>query len=167
MKQAHRDPRTALEIRRLAYRATRNASARYVLHDALLETLPVYEDVVASAEYVARSFERSDKHGQDQGKRLVVFNRKKFAEHWRKPWKSLREEEHYLGLVGPLNVHWKRMPPRGTPQDYILDRINQFFTVKLPQCGVPLSDRWNSRDAVITYVSRHGRWKELEEPTTP
>ena len=50
-----RDPRSFLELRRLAGVAQRNAEARAVLHDALLETLPSYEKAIAEAD--ARSVE--------------------------------------------------------------------------------------------------------------
>lgn len=166
MKQIHRDLRSPLEIRRLAYQATRNEAARYVLHDALLESVPAYANMIAYAERVARSFER--RHISELGKQLVVFNRKKFAENWRRPWESLGEEELYLSLAGPLNVQWKKSPAQGTSQSYILDRINQFFIVRPSSMfGGPPSERWDPRDTLITYVTRRGRWKELEEPTAP
>lgn len=45
-----RDPRTLLELRRLAYRVPRDPTARYVLADALLETAPaVFERLIESA----------------------------------------------------------------------------------------------------------------------
>lgn len=45
-----RDPRSLLELRRLAYRAKRIPGMRDVLHDALLESFPnVYEEAIRRA----------------------------------------------------------------------------------------------------------------------
>lgn len=44
-----RDPRSFLEIRRLAARAQRSEEAREVLHDALLESLPAYAKAIEKA----------------------------------------------------------------------------------------------------------------------
>lgn len=49
-----RDPRSLLELRRFAYRAAREPAARYVLHDALLETIPAYHEEIATAERLAK-----------------------------------------------------------------------------------------------------------------
>ena len=57
-RRVRRDPRSLLELRRLAYRAQRSDAAREVLHDALLETFPVYERYLTDALERATSDER-------------------------------------------------------------------------------------------------------------
>ena len=48
--KAYRDSRSLLELRRLAYRAPRDPGSRYVLQDALLETVPeAFEYYIAYA----------------------------------------------------------------------------------------------------------------------
>ena len=64
-RRARRDPRSLLELRRLAYRAQRSDAAREVLHDALLETFPVYE------QYLTDALERATSDGQPY---VVVFS---------------------------------------------------------------------------------------------
>ena len=50
-RRAHRDPRSRLELRRLAYRVPREENARLVLVDALYETYPrVFHDAIERAE---------------------------------------------------------------------------------------------------------------------
>ena len=64
-RRVRRDPRSLLELRRLAYRAQRSDAAREVLHDALLETFPVYE------QYLTDALERATSDGQPY---VVVFS---------------------------------------------------------------------------------------------
>ena len=53
-RRARRDPRSLLEVRRLAYRAARSSEAREVLHDVLLETFPGrYMGAISDAERYA------------------------------------------------------------------------------------------------------------------
>lgn len=58
-RSSHRDPRSLLELRRLAYRAQRSPEAREVLHDALLETMPgSYEFAIQETDRLATSSRR-------------------------------------------------------------------------------------------------------------
>ena len=51
-----RDPRSLLELRRLAYRVPRNEDARLVLIDALYETYPkMFDEMIETARYHAFS----------------------------------------------------------------------------------------------------------------
>lgn len=55
MRHSHRDPRSLMELRRLALRARRYPEQTFVLHDALLETFPYeYESRIDFAELLSR-----------------------------------------------------------------------------------------------------------------
>ena len=60
-RRARRDPRSLLELRRLALRVRRNPDAREVLHDALLETFPrEYEAWIRAAQQRAKKFKNDE-----------------------------------------------------------------------------------------------------------
>jgi len=65
MRRAHaRDPRSILELRRLAYKAKRTPGMREVLHDALLETFPAeYEEAIQ------RAYQEAESHRE----KFIVF----------------------------------------------------------------------------------------------
>jgi len=55
-RRVKRDPRSLLELRRMAYKARRSIGMREVLHDALLETFPVeYEEAIRHAHQEAKT----------------------------------------------------------------------------------------------------------------
>lgn len=59
-----RDPRSLLELRRLAHKAKRSPGMREVLHDALLETFPVqYENII----------QRAQRESLRGGEKFVIF----------------------------------------------------------------------------------------------
>lgn len=56
MRRSQRDPRSLMELRRLALRARRHPEQTAVLHDALLETFPYeYEEKIEFAEKISRA----------------------------------------------------------------------------------------------------------------
>lgn len=64
-----RDPRSLLELRRLAYRAPQDPGARHVLQDALLETAPVVFE-----RYIEQAHMEDERSGLEQ---LVWFRPKR------------------------------------------------------------------------------------------
>ena len=68
-RRAHRDPRSLLELRRLAYMAPRDPAARHVLQDALLETVPTVLE-----QYIERARKEDKRSGLEQ---LVWFRPKR------------------------------------------------------------------------------------------
>ena len=73
-RRAHRDPRSLLELRRLALRAKRSSANREVLHDALLETYPrTYEKFIRKAHLLDRGRSKTDLPSKYTHEYVVIF----------------------------------------------------------------------------------------------
>lgn len=90
-RRAHHDPRSLLELRRLAYHAPRDSAARYVLHDALLETVPaIFEKYIEHAHH-------EDTHS---GLEQVVWFRPKRMYHY---LSKVAQQEQKRKRWNPIN----------------------------------------------------------------
>lgn len=84
MRRARRDPQSPLVLRRLAYRAPRDPAARYVLVDALLETVPVVFE-----RYMEQAHKEDARSGLEQ---IVWFRPKKMYPYKGSPGASQKGE---------------------------------------------------------------------------
>ena len=109
------DPRSLVELRRLALRAQRKPGAREVLHDALLETWPrIYEDRISEA------YQAAEMSGYEF---LVVFNLTDLS-----PYESALGRTYSRGMIPTEKQIWfkrKRIPPSALLRVVSLDRKSE------------------------------------------
>lgn len=86
-----RDPRSLLELRRLAYHTPRDHAARLVLHDALLETVPAIFE-----RYVSQAHEEDKRTGLEQ---IVWFRSSGTTPHYIYEKKKKKREQRRSPLL--------------------------------------------------------------------
>ena len=129
-RRARRDPRSLLELRRLALRAPRDHDARLVLVDALLETVPrVFE------RYIEQANTEDERSGLEQ---LVWFRPERMRPYRREMPEPLFGEpipRKKLTRWSPLNWfytsaertklwHQSDFPPKTNDIETALQRVN-------------------------------------------
>lgn len=97
MRRRLRDPRSLMELRRLAHRAPRSPEAREVLHDALLETFPEqYTEAIEDVHREAREALDLRRYGYGKVEYVIFFSTQMLR------WKKLGARPHLSALFVPV-----------------------------------------------------------------
>ena len=174
-----RDPRSFRELRRLAGQAQRSEEALAVLHDALLETLPTYENAIAHANMLSEGGRnawniwffptRLNPVTRKQGTEMLAFEiHRAFVERGDLPSDRSRQE------TGRALVVYETSPtkylvyedPEGDGRGDVVDRRNGRVMGQRgrqpPGQGFPhWSRRAQSMGALDTAFLRWMRWRLL------